>query len=76
VIAHAVDTPPAIVQGHPGRPFRDFYFGVKLHKDGTFWRWYPIPCYGKCHEVAQRGSAIVTIVSSSGTVVVGPKKTP
>jgi hypothetical protein len=35
-IAHAEDAPPAIVRGHHGRAFRDFYFGVKLHKDGTF----------------------------------------
>jgi hypothetical protein len=46
------------VQGRRAVAFRDFYFGVKLHKDGTFAGWSHIPCKGKCFVIGQLGHGV------------------
>jgi hypothetical protein len=64
----AADVPPAIVRGHLGRPFVDYYLGVKTKADGSFDHWIHLPCNGKCHVVKARSATLRTL-APNGTYV-------
>ena len=73
MIAQAAEhQPPAIVLGRKAQAFVDYYFGVKTHADGSFDRWYRIPCNGRCHIIKVKGSS-TTIVGS--VVLAAPRTT-